>query len=204
MILMKSKQYSYKSNDELLFSYYLDELKQQGFVLDYSYEPKPFVLYTGKKIVIAKKNKDNTKKIKVINSKLFPELIYTTDFKIKWNTKKSDKLFTYNDNTVVDNLPFFYEQNGISYVEVKPIYDRNNMTRHVKIKIAWVYDKYGIYVNLITPEVLFKKSFYPNSFFYTKNGKLRKKKIKNNTVSLVELPGYKTINNYLNEFNMHN
>lgn len=202
---MKLNKYQYKSNDELLFSFYLDELKQKGFVLDYTYEPKPFILYTGKQLTIVKNNKSQSKKTKVVKSKLFPELIYTTDFKIKWNTEKSNNIFTYNDNTVIDDiLPFFYEQNGISYVEIKPIYDRNNMTRHVKIKIAWVYDKYGIYVNLITPEVLFKKSFYPNSFFYTKHGKLRKKKSKTNSISLIDIPSYKTINNYLNGFNMHN
>ena len=33
---------NYKNNEELFFSYYLDELKEKGFIERYEYEPETF------------------------------------------------------------------------------------------------------------------------------------------------------------------
>jgi len=54
------------------------------------------------------------------------------------------------------------------------------MTRLAKINIKWVWDKYGVFVNIIIPEKHFDKTFTPKRFLTTdKSGKPRKIKYKN-------------------------
>jgi hypothetical protein len=80
---------------------------------------------------------------------------------------KHDKLFV--AHKVIDDPTICR-----TYIEVKPSYDFGNMTRLATINIKWVYQKYGIYINIAKPKELFAKSFAPNKFLITSTGKARK------------------------------
>lgn len=89
---------------------------------------------------------------------------YTPDFFVTWENGAINAL----------RLPFIYE---LCIIEVKPSFDAHNMTRLFKLNQKWVYQKYGIYVELVIPEKLFKSTFAPKRFRYTDSGKgLRKLK----------------------------
>jgi NH3-dependent NAD+ synthetase len=61
-----------------------------------------------------------------------------------------------------------------SYFEAKPQYDFNNMTRLATLNVKWLYQKYGIYTQVIIPERIFQKTFTPKLMLKTKTGKERK------------------------------
>lgn len=196
----------YKSEEERIFACFLDDLVASDYIISYEYEPSAIVLCDESVITITKNKKKKTK-IVVENKqvKLLDSLIYTPDFKVVWNCAKSNIIFTYDDNTIIcDKLPPFYVQDGISYIEVKPSYDRNNMTRYVKVKLAWIYDKYKTYTNLVIPQTLFKKTFYPDCFFYTKLGKERQTKQGSSLVSLLNISKYNKLQDYINATDMCN
>ena len=48
------------------------------------------------------------------------------------------------------------------------------MTRLATLNIKWLYQKYGIYTQVIIPERIFKKTFTPKLMLKTKTGKDRK------------------------------
>lgn len=177
----------FQSNEEFHFANWLEELKEQGYVIEYEYEPEPFCLLDSTSIIYRKQLKTKTSER---SKNIFRQTTYTTDFKIVWNTDRSDGVLTYTDEGVYDNLPAFYvlPDSNISYVEVKPSYDQNNMTRAAKIKIAWVMDKLKVYIELIKPESLFKKTFYPTSYLLNDSrSDWRKKKLKGSLVPIKDI-----------------
>jgi hypothetical protein len=90
---------------------------------------------------------------------------YTPDFDIYWDEDDLKKAILKPTS------------GALSIVEVKPSFDAHNMTRLFKLNQKWVYQKYGIYVELVIPEKLFEKTFCPDRFRYTDSGKgLRKLK----------------------------
>lgn len=185
----------YKSAEEYHFANYLEELKGEGYILEYEYEPSPFLLCNEYHISYDKQLKTKKKKKE---KRIKYALQYTVDFKVKWNTTLSDGVFTYIPGGCYDKLPpFLINKDGTSYFEVKPNFDANNMTRAAKIKIAWVYDKYDIHIDLIKPTKLFKKTFYPNSYLLTDTGQSwRRRKVKGKYEQIKDLPNTKTINDY--------
>jgi hypothetical protein len=196
----------YLSLDEYYFSLYLDELKSNGFILSYQYEPPAFNLRDAMTVSnTINKTGENNKilKPKIENTKMFSNLGYTCDFKIKWNILKSDGIFTKTENKVynksVKNIPFLLQEHqDISYIEVKPEFDQNNMTRYVKVKIAWVHQLFNTYVQIVNYESLFKKTFYPDLYFYTLTGKDKVKKTKDGkSILLKDSIKYNSIDQYL-------
>ena len=61
-----------------------------------------------------------------------------------------------------------------TWLEIKPKFDQNNMTRLFKINQKWVFDKHGLFVDLVIPETLFEKTFTPKDYLTTPTGKQRK------------------------------
>lgn len=109
--------------------------------------------------------------------------VYTPEYKITWNIDKYQKFVNdsyldgYNYNNSKNTKPFLvtHEKLGerISYVEVKPPFDQNNMTRLFKINQKWMWDKHKIFVNLIVPQELFEETFTPKAYLFTPTGKNR-------------------------------
>lgn len=155
---------TYNSNEELYFSWYLDDLVEAGFIINWSKEV-PFTLSETIKYNAVKKQK---KKEVTIEKTLLREHIYTLDFQINWSKSAVDLFKGRNGEP-------FWDNDTISYIEIKPIFERNNMIRLFGINQKWMHDKYGIYVQKIVPQKLFKESFTPSRFLLTdKGGQARK------------------------------
>jgi hypothetical protein len=54
------------------------------------------------------------------------------------------------------------------------MFDQNNMERLFKVNQKWMWQKHGIFVNLIKPQELFQKTFTPAEYLRTPTGKPRK------------------------------
>lgn len=165
----------YKSDEEEMFSWWLDELCKHNFVESYTYEPEPIHLSikVERKVEIPLKTKikDDTQFV------LHPHK-YTFDFLIQWREEALNRFVTIFESTKKNNTSLYCDRNLQSYIEIKPGFDYKNMTREVMINIKWVYDKHGIYINLVKPPVFFKDSFTPMKLLFTKTGKPKKLKHK--------------------------
>lgn len=165
------------SDEELYFYWWLSELKENGYIDEFILQPEPFTLSVKMKMTYFKPMK--RVEDKELSYNLINGHIYTTDARIVWN-KKAENVF-YKDLTTelgkYDSYKdaIFIATESISYVEVKPKFDFKNMTRLAKTNIKWVWDKYGIFVNLVIPERLFKLTFTPDRFLTgNKSNRLRK------------------------------
>lgn len=166
------------SDEEMYFLWWLEELKAKGYVKDYTMQPEAFKLFEG----IAytwykpKPTKKEPNRTEFKENWLLEPAEYTTDARIVWEPK-AQGIF-YNPRVplhskcnllIANNEPKGNEDvwRQISFVEVKPSFDQNNMTRLFVTKQKWVYGLYSIYVNLITPVKLFEKTFTPTRYLFT-------------------------------------
>ncbi|XAI97358.1 hypothetical protein [Leptolyngbya phage Lbo-JY46] len=174
------------SEHELWICWWLDELKDLGFIKYYT-RAEPFSLshgYTNNYVVKMKT------KSKPMRQSICGGHVYTPEFRVVWHKKALDKIVWLMDSgdkfdkVLIGHIAANKELYTI--IEVKPEFDYNNMTRLFTINQKWVFDKYGIWVNLIKPKELFKKTFTPVNFRKTKTGKERKIdwKVKNLTTYL--------------------
>ena len=151
------------------------ELNSKNVVTSFIYEPERFCLSgsftTSKEVVV--KNKQKTVKRNLLMSHS-----YSCDFKVVWNAEYKDQLFS-DVNDIKLNTHFVAQkinEEWISYLEVKPEWDFNNMTRLFILNQKWVYDKHGVYIQLFKPIEFFKSFFIPERYKYT-DAKLENRKI---------------------------
>lgn len=161
-----------QSMEELYFVWWLCDLKDEGYVEDAWYEDDTFALSKGYSKLYTKRMKTKTK---VEEEAVLPSLVYTPDFKIKW-TEKARGVFYHDlvsEEKVTHGRKPLYSlgEDLVSYVEIKPSFDFNNMTRYVKIKINWLFSEAGIFVNLVKVPDIFKSTFVPDRYFLTDEGK---------------------------------
>lgn len=152
----------FDSKEELYFSWWLDELKDKGYVLEYQ-RCKPYVLsHPIDKHVLGKKLEGHE---------------YTPDFVVKWACKAFKVFYGGDSPTIITdgNYESVLDGDNESIIEIKPSFDANNMTRLFRLNQKWMYDAFNIYVNLIVPEKLFSKTFCPDRFRYTDGGKSMRK-----------------------------
>jgi len=166
----------FDSEEERLFYLYCVELKENGFIDSFDYQPEPFLLSSD---VVYSWKKELKTKTKNMESNLLRNHIYTIDFKIYWNESARGIFFNeIEDEVLLSKIPFV-AQDKISHVEVKGSFDFNNMTRLATVNIKWVYDKWGIYINKIIPNgkktCLFAKTFVPKEAMLTVKTKKPKK-----------------------------
>lgn len=160
---MKDIEHPFDSNEERWFYFWCAELVREGHIKKFIFQPKSFKLFDEVRFNV-------TKPMKRVEDKIESKILlegkeYTPDFKIIWNENHnlvhtyieyilngkptrefiSNKLISFIENQGFDMLEF------VSYVEIKPDFDQNNMTREFKINQKWMYQKYGIYVNLVIP-----------------------------------------------------
>lgn len=173
----------FDSEEERLFYLYLEELKANGFVKDYSYHVQSFTLSESVKYSWIKKIKNKEKKME---STLLQGHIYTPDYWIEW-TPKALGIFYYgifDEENRLDEIPFLNNVNNEgeysgTYVEVKPSFDMNNMQRLFAINQKWVFQEHGVYVQKVIPvgkpTCLFAKTFVPQEAMLTAKTKVPKK-----------------------------
>ena len=161
-----------QSMEELYFVWWLCDLKDMGYVEDAWYEDDTFVLGDGCTKFYTKHMKTKSKRLE---ETVVRPTVYTPDFKIKF-TEKADGVF-YRDIVSEDKLMkgskrlFFFGEDLVSYVEIKPDFDFNNMTRYAKIKINWLFQRSKIYVNLVKVPTVFKDTFTPERYLLTDNNR---------------------------------
>ena len=166
----------YDSPEEAYVSWYLDELVEAGYVARYVHQPKSFILSPKQ---IYDWRKDLKTKTKWMESTLLQPHVYTPDFEVSWN---NGVLLRFIYGNVGRDEPFWHSYDDVgyeatSYIEVKPSFDRNNMTRLFTINQKWMYDKYGIYVQKVIPQKLFEQTFTPKKYLLTDMGKQKRKLI---------------------------
>jgi hypothetical protein len=163
-----TEEKKYDSQDEMYFHWYLMTLKEHNFIYEYELQPKPFML--SEKFLLQYEKQMNRVENKLLHYSIINEHIYTPDAKIIWNPRVA-KGILYNDISEIsykriDNVPFL-AIDSVSYVEIKPAHDFQNMTRLVKLNQKWVWDKHKEFVNIITPQKLFNETFTPSRYFFT-------------------------------------
>lgn len=165
---------------------YLFELQDVGIIKSIS-RAESFVL-SGKRVISYQIIKQLKKSSKIIDKEhiLIREHIYTPDFKVIFDQTKDMKFLWTLGISGPNNLPFFYNtyENGypVVYIEVKPQFDQNNMSRLFKVSQKWMYEKYKLFVNLIIPTKLFESTFTPKEYFFTPTGKQKKINFKTRTL----------------------
>jgi hypothetical protein len=162
------------SEHEEWICFWLDELKKLGYVHSYT-RAEPFSLSDGVTNNYVERLKTKSKPMR---QSICAGHVYTAEFIVYWNKNALDKFVwlinskTKFNKTLIGHLD--NEGNIFTYIEVKPSFDYNNMTRLFVLNQKWVYDKYGIWVNLIKPKELFAKTFTPVNYRVTKTKKPRK------------------------------
>jgi len=170
----------FDSKEEMYFSWYLDELVDAGYVRNYDLHPREFILTNKQTVQVEKQLKT---KVKVIEKTFLQPHVYTPDFYIRW-LHNADDIFL----SKIKGSGVFWAATPVlidSFIEIKPTFSRYNMARVFSLNQKWMYNKYGIYVQLIKPFKLFKDTFTPVRFLTTdKSGQARK--LNYTPISLIE------------------
>ena len=179
----------FKSDEEWYTSWYLDELLDAKYIEDYNYEPHAIELSPPVSWTWEKTTEMKTKtKVEIKSTTLLQGHEYTYDFSVLW-ASKAKGVFYQELGELGDpkENPYFVGLNGASYLETKPSFDAQNMSRLAVINIKWVYQKFGIYVQKVVPipsvkksgkmtpaTALFPSTFTPKKYLFTnKSGKPR-------------------------------
>jgi len=162
----------FDSSEEMHLFWWLTELKEAGFIETIETQPSPFPL---SEQIWCEYEKQMKTKTKMVNEEVMKGHIYTTDVFVIWNKNALNKFTTLIDSPVqkVHKRSMKYiisqEKDGViySFIEVKPSFDQNNMTRLAKINQKWVWEKFRTYVNIVIPSKHFNKTFTPMKYFFT-------------------------------------
>jgi hypothetical protein len=174
----------YDSREELLFSFYVEELLRGGWLMKADYQPAPFELSDAFKTDIFHSVGENTTPKEIT---LLRPHMYTADWLFTWN-KEAEGIFFYSAGDNVKSktkkslsLPYFVAQNLQTYIDVKGKSSGRNNTSAVTFPLnqKWVMSKYGVYVQKVIVSLdesgVFAKTFTPHhivvSEVYKVNGK---------------------------------
>jgi len=171
----------FESAEELHFSWYIDELVQNGFIKRWKYQPEPFPL--SDKVTFTWQKQLKTKQ-KVMVKTLLQEHKYQADFLIIWAYKAAGIFFAPKATTHdILSYPFvadFSENYGYrTVIDVKGEYNQNDAWRRFSIDQKWVWQRYKVPVQKIIPKKLFPATFTPLKYLQTdQNRQARKIKYK--------------------------
>lgn len=207
--MTKVKKFTERNTIELYAEWYLNELKENGFVKEYYREPQVIEL-TPRKFHPRSSFKETKKGIeeKLEDFTFLRELNYRYDYLIEWDTK-AEHIF-YNHITKPFKLPCPFvamdSQDGkvISLIDVKPtaqgaVFGHNTTGYTFPIIQKVLFNFYGIYINKTIPipmvsggeiksgnsQALFTTTFVPSRYLLTDTGK-QARQIKYKTQSLKE------------------
>ena len=166
----------FDSKGEVYFYWWVQDLLSEGFIKDIIIHPHPFELFdkVSHSYLEVKKTKNNQK----LETLMQPH-IYTPDMAIEWNPIRSSYFvesvhcdFKFKKNKLIAMSQY----SPFTYIEVKPTFDQNNMTRLFMLNQKWVFDKYNEYVNLVKIDTKsvesswFALTFVPKRFLLTDAG----------------------------------
>lgn len=161
------------SQEEVMMLMYIEELIENGYAEKVE-RAKTFDLSAKLRntynVTVQMKTKEKVVEKSLI---LLEDHVYTPEFVVIWLAKGKD---TFVDTLVNINSRKFtrpFIGGNATYIEVKPEFDKNNMTRLFKINQKWMWSSYGIFVNLVQPHKLFEETFTPRAYLTTPTGKTR-------------------------------
>jgi len=177
----------YDSKEEIYFSWYLTELYNNGFIFRIEYQPQTFALSIKQEYYWTRVLKTKTKQML---STILQGHDYTPDFLIMWSAKAQGILY----NTIADIFNLrknifvgkkYTYSHDVSFIEVKAEFGKYNSFRWFVINQKWMYQKFGIYIQMVKPISLFKRSFTPERFLFT-DGARQPRKLKYKPILLDE------------------
>jgi hypothetical protein len=181
---------TFDSSGEMHFYWWCEELINAGYIESVLTQPLEFQLSgaIGERYIKPMKKVED----KVMEKIVMNPHIYTPDVQVKW-TEKAENIFfirfpqfRIGNNKELLNL-IKADCDMISLIELKPIFDQNNMTRLAVINQKWVMDKFKVFVNIEIPEKLFDKTFTPQRYLMCDVSTAKKRKINyKNIISLNE------------------
>lgn len=163
---------TFDSVGEMHLYWWLEEIQSKGMIRNIVLQPKSFLL--SQPLI---RNFTRALKKKPFFTYNNPHTVirehsYTPDIFIDWDNG-AENLFIFDidkenqssKSDLSNILGYKFDSVNLkSYIEVKPIFDQNNMTRLAVLNQKWVYDKYGVFINIVVPEKLFDKTFTPKRF----------------------------------------
>lgn len=187
------------SDEELWFCWYLQELKEAGIILDADVNRRAISLSNKVEHTFQRIKKKGLKR--EIEFLMHPHE-YTPDFNVQFNMQYRDVfygVFVMGRKFPAQKIPFLSFSPGqhAAIIEVKPSFDQNNMTRLVRTNLKWVFDKYGIYIELVKVPEIFKDTFTPQKYIDLMQYKIKSKEGKSKIKFTV-----KTISQYKHELDV--
>jgi len=193
----------FKSKEELYFSYYLEELQENGFINFWRYESDTYTLSPKLEMPYEKRMKT---KVKTEYEFLLHPSSITADFTIQWNDKAANIFYLdrYAPIKSVKAIPFRLNKLGsdCSLIEVKGAHTFKTNTSDISFpyKQKFLFEKYKIYIQKIKPfdtnvnkNTLFQSTFTPKKVIdsekYVKNtakNKIGDTKLKYSPITLQE------------------
>ena len=154
----------FRSEEEKLFNIWCDELKVNGYIDDYFYEPEITEITPKQETCISIKNKNKC-------TFLMHPLTYKYDFKILWNEKAKNIFYNNMDDNNYTKNCYFKCLYDISLVDVKGNYTRKDRVTDISFpliqKVLYFYR--DIYVQKVVPIKLFEKTFAPLTYLLNEN-----------------------------------
>lgn len=158
----------YESLEEMAILQWLFELKGARYIKSIKRAPS-FLLSDGLINHYAEQLKT---KSRPAQQTLLQGHSYTPEFIVEWEAKGIQK-FVWSGKGKFEHL-FIADAASYTYIEVKPPFDRNNTERAFKLNQKWMWQKHGIFVNLVKTSQLFPRTFTPEEYKKTPNGGIRK------------------------------
>jgi hypothetical protein len=166
------KGVAYESLEELAFLQWASEAQKAGFILSIE-RADPYLLC---KSLVHDYAVNLKTKSKPATQTLLHGHSYTPEFVIRWNKHAIDKfVWVPTQSKKFEALFVGYFEEGVlsCVIEVKPMFDQNNMERLFKVNQKWMWEKYGVFVNLVKPQRLFQETFTPSEYRTTPSGRPR-------------------------------
>jgi hypothetical protein len=167
------KGVEFESLDELAFLQWASEVQRAGYIQSIE-RAESYLLSDSLMHSYVKQLK--TKSNPAIQT-LMHGHSYTPEFLIHWNLEALGKFVWVFDPKIKHEMPLFIgiaDHGRIStVVEVKPMWDQNNMERLFKVNQKWMWEKHSVFVNLVKPQKLFQDTFTPSEYRTTPSGRPR-------------------------------
>jgi len=157
------KGIKFDSDEEVFVAMWLQELQDNGLVNYWSKTEMPYPMTAGLQRDYIKETRLKTKiKRETKTVTLLRRSEYTPDFLVNF-TQEGRALFVGSLDPESIFIPgmLFYRNTPAVVIEVKPIFDQNNMERLFKLNQKFLWERDKIFVNLVEPIGLFKKTFIP-------------------------------------------
>lgn len=153
------------SDEEVFVAMWLQELLEAGLVKRWSKMELPYHMTEGLKRNYIKETqlKTKVKREEKVQTLLRPSE-YTPDFVVNFTEAGIEKFVGLLEpaNVFRPGMLFYKNTPGV-VIEVKPEFDQNNMERLFVLNQKFLWDKEKIFVNLVEPVALFKKTFIPSA-----------------------------------------